>query len=665
MLGPAQRRRILLGAGAVFITVGPAWVETAAHRRALDALTCQGTCGSIARLDVDIRGLHLQGVRQNRRGVELQAHTVRASVHWDGVTVDVTGLDATVRPPGPDRPPSSAGKRPRTPESGATDVIHRNAPRVPVPITVRTTGSVHAVVPGATLAVRDPRIAISPRGSLAATFGLTARAGEVTLESRGPVHAQVVPGSREIRATGWLGISGQAALPLQLRVEGTELRAQVGDPDVGTLIIRGSVDPSPARILAREFPLAAFGDLATHLPGSLTLGLDTARLTGDITVTGGEGSGLHASFAGVELTNLSLQQPQLSRHRMELHALGIDGDVWTRDGTVGGQVVVSHQEAQIQVSGQMSPDRLRMDVQLPTTDCQDLVESMPRGTVDMIRGVGLRGQVGGHLQFEFESGAATRAPATAGGPAWDPPGELTFEFPFIESCDVEREPPRVDLVGLAGPYRHRFTTDRGEQRQRTLTPGAPGYAALAGVSLVARAFVTTEDTRFWLHDGFDREQIERAFWHNLGARGFSRGASTITQQTARNLWLGIDRSLSRKLQEALLASRLEAHLSKERILELYVNLIELGPEVHGVTEAARYHFGKRPQDLTVLESVYVASLAPAPRTLSLRHHRDGIPSQWTNRVREQARRMAVHGHITWPQYHAAMRQKLVLASSPS
>ena len=180
-------------------------------------------------------------------------------------------------------------------------------------------------------------------------------------------------------------------------------------------------------------------------------------------------------------------------------------------------------------------------------------------------------------------------------------------------CTVVADDPRLDLAALSGPYRHRFADDDGRVHERVMAVGAPGYVSLHEVPLVARAFVTLEDRRFWEHDGFDREQIEGAFWHNLVQGRVSRGASTISQQAARNLWLGVDRSWGRKLQEALLTARLEASTDKPRIIELYLNVIELGAGTHGVDEAARLYFGKPATKLSVLQAVHLAAMAPAPR----------------------------------------------------
>jgi membrane peptidoglycan carboxypeptidase len=200
----------------------------------------------------------------------------------------------------------------------------------------------------------------------------------------------------------------------------------------------------------------------------------------------------------------------------------------------------------------------------------------------------------------------------------------------------------------------------GRRHDRVLAPGAPGFVPLVRAPRIAAAFVALEDMRFRSHDGFDRDQIERAFWHNLVAGKVRRGASTISQQTARNLWLGVDRSLARKLQEAWLTARLEATVEKDRILELYMNLIELGPGVFGIDDGARHHFGLAPRELDVLQALHLASLAPAPRTLSKRFASGQVDDAWLTELREHARRMHRNGMISEDELMVALRSDLRL-----
>ena len=132
-------------------------------------------------------------------------------------------------------------------------------------------------------------------------------------------------------------------------------------------------------------------------------------------------------------------------------------------------------------------------------------------------------------------------------------------------------------------------------------------------SHLQRAVIAAEDAAFFSHEGFDWEGIKDAALHNLEAGEMRRGGSTITQQLAKNLYLSPERSLLRKAREALIARSLERHLSKPRILELYLNVAEWGRGVYGAEAAARHHFGKSARDLTAEEAALLAAILPSPR----------------------------------------------------
>ncbi len=127
------------------------------------------------------------------------------------------------------------------------------------------------------------------------------------------------------------------------------------------------------------------------------------------------------------------------------------------------------------------------------------------------------------------------------------------------------------------------------------------------------AVIVAEDAGFYGHQGIDTEAMREALRHDLEQKRLARGASTITQQLAKNLFLSREKTVLRKLREVVLARRMEEILSKARILELYLNIVELGPRVHGVGAGARYHFGKNPAELTGAESATLAAILPGPR----------------------------------------------------
>jgi monofunctional biosynthetic peptidoglycan transglycosylase len=128
-----------------------------------------------------------------------------------------------------------------------------------------------------------------------------------------------------------------------------------------------------------------------------------------------------------------------------------------------------------------------------------------------------------------------------------------------------------------------------------------------------KAVIMAEDASFYSHDGFDWEGIRDALVRNVGARRLHRGGSTITQQLAKNLYLSSDKTLWRKAREALITLALERHLTKTRILELYLNVAEWGQGVYGAEAAARHHFAKSAMELSPEEAALLAAILPSPR----------------------------------------------------
>ncbi|MDR3044437.1 MAG: monofunctional biosynthetic peptidoglycan transglycosylase [Desulfovibrio sp.] len=126
------------------------------------------------------------------------------------------------------------------------------------------------------------------------------------------------------------------------------------------------------------------------------------------------------------------------------------------------------------------------------------------------------------------------------------------------------------------------------------------------------AVTIAEDDKFWQHEGFDLDGMEEAFLRNIEEGRIAAGGSTITQQLAKNLWFTPEKSLSRKAKEAIMAWRLERELSKKRILELYLNVVEWGDGVFGAEAAARHHYGKSAAALTSWEAARLAAVLPNP-----------------------------------------------------
>lgn len=167
-----------------------------------------------------------------------------------------------------------------------------------------------------------------------------------------------------------------------------------------------------------------------------------------------------------------------------------------------------------------------------------------------------------------------------------------------------------------------------------------------------KAVVASEDAHFYAHDGVDYEAIGEAIKTDWRKGKFVHGGSTITQQLAKNLFLTREKTVIRKVKEFVLARRMDDSLSKSRILELYLNVAELGPMVYGVGHASHYYFGKPPSALTVRECAFLASMLPGPKIYNP-YRKMGRVMQRSDRI---LRRMVAARMISREEYDAALSE---------
>ncbi|GIW52610.1 MAG: monofunctional biosynthetic peptidoglycan transglycosylase [Gemmatimonadales bacterium] len=177
--------------------------------------------------------------------------------------------------------------------------------------------------------------------------------------------------------------------------------------------------------------------------------------------------------------------------------------------------------------------------------------------------------------------------------------------------------PDVAILARQTPKTTAFIERYKEARRREGKPVALRWQPVPYEQIsvhLKRAVVAAEDLEFFSHRGFSTAEMRKALEDAVRNRKPPRGASTITQQLAKNLWLSPSRNPLRKLKEAILTMQLEKHLSKRRILELYLNVVEFGPGIYGVEAAARYYFGKPAAQLDEHEAALLAASLPRPRT---------------------------------------------------
>ncbi|MGV6875402.1 transglycosylase domain-containing protein [Pseudochelatococcus sp. B33] len=213
-------------------------------------------------------------------------------------------------------------------------------------------------------------------------------------------------------------------------------------------------------------------------------------------------------------------------------------------------------------------------------------------------------------------------------------GVVAYHFaqlPPIDTLTVPRRPPNIAVLAADGS----LLANKGDTGGQTVNlQDLPPY--------LPKAFVAIEDRRFYDHWGVDPMGVARALAANLTARGVAQGGSTLTQQLAKNLFLTQDRTVSRKIQEAILSVWLERNYTKDEILALYLNRVYFGAGAYGVEAAALRYFGKPAKDVTLAEAAMLAGLVQAPSRLSPTRN----PQAAQARAQLVLARMAEQGFIT-------------------
>lgn len=250
----------------------------------------------------------------------------------------------------------------------------------------------------------------------------------------------------------------------------------------------------------------------------------------------------------------------------------------------------------------------------------------------------------------------------AGRFAFDGPARRPSAWRLEGDVDLRGlRPAATQRLALEGPFAFRAPLPGGGEREVVVGPRNPAFVPLAALPpYVGRAVVLSEDAGFFAHHGFDVREIQEALARTGGRR--LRGASTLTQQLAKNLFLSPDRTLARKLREALTALALESSLPKRRILEIYLNAVEWGPGgLHGLGEAASHWFGKDARDLSPKEAAFLATVLPNPARYDLYRRRGGLTERWEERVHSLLVKMRAADALDDEQLYEAWHAPLTFA----
>lgn len=193
------------------------------------------------------------------------------------------------------------------------------------------------------------------------------------------------------------------------------------------------------------------------------------------------------------------------------------------------------------------------------------------------------------------------------------------------SCKIDGDTPKF-ISDLRNKFKYKAYHPDGSTFEREVGPFGGSWVSLERVSsYLITALTMTEDPGFFSHNGIIPKAIENSLKENIKLGKIRRGGSTITMQLAKNLWLSRSRNVGRKVQEGILTIALESCLTKEQILETYLNVVEFGPDIYGIMNGTEALLGKRPYELTMKESLYMALRLPSPnKNVSIEDREDLI-----------------------------------------
>jgi hypothetical protein len=242
-----------------------------------------------------------------------------------------------------------------------------------------------------------------------------------------------------------------------------------------------------------------------------------------------------------------------------------------------------------------------LKLNIPKMSAQDFITSLPTGLFRHFEGMEAQGYFSYALHFEYNN---------------HKPKDLIFESKLQPEGLKITKYGEADLNKINGEFTYRAIEKGMPQRPIVVGPSNPNFTPLAEISpYLQKCVLTSEDPSFFNHRGFIGEAFKQSIAKNIKTKKFARGASTISMQLVKNVFLTREKTLSRKLEEILLVYILENNRisSKERMLEVYFNVIEWGPNVYGIGEAAQFYFQKRPADLNLNECLFLATIVPKPK----------------------------------------------------
>jgi hypothetical protein len=282
---------------------------------------------------------------------------------------------------------------------------------------------------------------------------------------------------------------------------------------------------------------------------------------------------------------------------------------------------------------------------IPTIDCQRMHNAIPAELAPYMAGYRLRGTFDADIQMAVD---------------WtDLESTVLDGHVGINKCKVVDE-PGDSPKRLKDEFEHYVEVEKGEWASFVVGPSNPDFVPLEQISPYLRgSIMSSEDFGFYHHHGFIPSEFKSALVTNLKKCKFAYGASSITMQMVKNVLLTPEKTLARKLQELFLTWHVEHTLEKDRIFEIYLNVIEYGPGLYGIGPAAREYFGKPAKDLNPVEAAFFSSILPNPKERYEQYCRGELTKWSKGKIERQLAVMKKRDQLTQEEYDKALATPLL------
>ncbi len=384
--------------------------------------------------------------------------------------------------------------------------------------------------------------------------------------------------------------------------------------NLATWHLTGTADPRD-----REYNLALYAEDQNGRPKpielpyiqkkyNLKLQADTLRAElRDVDRSGGE---FRLEGAG-SVRNLRINHPAIARTDVLVSRAAVDANLFVGENYVGVDSSSTLHLGEIsarpfvkytlpETPGQTTKV---YELQLHTDmlDAQSLFNSFPQGLFESLEGMQVSGKLKYDLAFRLDTAL---------------PDSVKFNSGLTQDNFRVVKMGRTDFAAINKPFVYTPYEKGKPVRDIIVGPENPDYTPLNQISPDLRnALLTSEDYNFFTHKGFNEKAFRVSIATNFKEKSFKRGASTVSMQLVKNAFLNRNKTLSRKIEEILIVWLIENEhiVPKERMYEVYLNIIEWGRNIYGIGEAARYYFAKSPADLNLGESIFLAFVVPRPK----------------------------------------------------